>query len=147
MTKRKSSTRRLRVVLDTNVYISALIFSTGSLGAIIEQAKLRTYQPVMSPYIIAEFTRKLREKFSVPEARVEDYKRLLVHFSELVVPHDIPMVIPHDPDDNNILACAETGNADLIVSGDRDLLDLKEYSGIPIERPKDFVRSLGGLQF
>ena len=52
----------------------------------------------------------------------------------------------NDPDDNHILACAKSGRADVIVSGDkRHLLPLKEYEGMPIVRPVDFLRMLGGL--
>jgi predicted nucleic acid-binding protein len=52
-------------------------------------------------------------------------------------------VIADDPDDNRILECAVEGNADVIVSGDRALLRLNSYQGIPIVRPVDFLRTLG----
>jgi predicted nucleic acid-binding protein len=52
-------------------------------------------------------------------------------------------VIHDDPPDNRILECAIAGQADLIVSGDRHLLKLKSYQGIPIVRPVDFRRTLG----
>ena len=53
--------------------------------------------------------------------------------------------LPSD-DDNHIIACAVSGRADVIVSGDRDLLRLKAYEGIPIVRPMDFVRMVGGTR-
>ena len=61
-------------------------------------------------------------------------------------PTTIPDVLPDDPDDNHIIACAVSGRADVIVSGDRDLLRLKAYEGIPIVRPMDFVRMVGGTR-
>jgi predicted nucleic acid-binding protein len=55
----------------------------------------------------------------------------------------VPQVITDDVSDNHILACALAGRADFIISGDRHLLNLKEYEGIVIERPVDFLRTLG----
>ena len=52
-------------------------------------------------------------------------------------------MIADDPDDDHILACAREGRADIIVSGNKHLLQLKEYEGIVIERPVDFLRTLG----
>jgi predicted nucleic acid-binding protein len=62
---------------------------------------------------------------------------------KVVVPRIALDVIHDDPDDNRILECAVAGHADVIVSGDRHLLRLKSYEGIPIVRPVDFLRALG----
>ncbi len=77
------------------------------------------------------------------EARTLAVIKKLVRVAELVNSKTVPTVISDDPDDNHILACAATGAADLIVSGDRHLLRLKAYEGIPIVRPVDFLRILG----
>ena len=61
----------------------------------------------------------------------------------MIVPRFVLDVIQDDPDDNRILECAVEGKADVIVSGDRTLLRLKSYDGIPIVRPIDFLRTLG----
>jgi predicted nucleic acid-binding protein len=66
--------------------------------------------------------------------------------AEITTPGTVPEVIAADPADNQILACALSGKAHVIVSGDRrHLLQLKEYKGITIVRPVDFLRVLGGL--
>jgi predicted nucleic acid-binding protein len=66
--------------------------------------------------------------------------------AEIVIPATVPSVIKNDPPDNQVLACAAEGQANIIVSGDKHhLLPLKEYKGIPIVRPGDFLRMLGGL--
>jgi len=60
----------------------------------------------------------------------------------LVVPLSIPAVVPRDRDDDHVLACAIAGEVDYVVSGDRDLLDLREYRGIRILSPAAFVALL-----
>jgi predicted nucleic acid-binding protein len=61
-----------------------------------------------------------------------------------VRPSFVPEAVPGDADDNEIVACAVLGSADVIVSGDRHLLTLRQYQGIPIVRPMDFLRMVGG---
>lgn len=55
----------------------------------------------------------------------------------LVQPTAVPRVVPNDPDDDHVLACALAAHANLIVSGDRDLLDLSNYQQIPIVTPAE----------
>jgi putative PIN family toxin of toxin-antitoxin system len=133
----------LRVVLDTNVLISALHFPDGALAglwpALHERARL-----ILSPAIVAELAEKLRDRFGWDEGELQRLLRALVRRAEVVRPSAIPEAVAGDPDDNHIIACALAGRADLIVSGDRDLLRLKTYAGIPIVRPMDFVRMVGG---
>lgn len=62
---------------------------------------------------------------------------------KIVYPQRIPEMIEEDPDDNQILACASEGKANFIVSGDKHLLDLKDYCDIKIIPPREFIRILG----
>ena len=135
---------KLSVVLDTNVYVSAFTFPRGSLFPIWRRARAGTYRLLVSPAIVREFARTLREQFSWGEHQITGQLKLLVSTSEIVSPDTVPEVIARDPADNHILACAVSGGADLIVTGDRDLLHLKSYRGIGIVRPADFLRTLGG---
>lgn len=137
-------TTGFRVVLDTNVYLSAFLFRNGTLADIWRFAETRRYTVVISPFILREFMKKLREKFTVPETERETIKRKVARVAEIVQPKTIPEVIVDDPDDHHVLACVVAGKANLIVSGDRHLLSLKEYEGIPIVRPMDFLRTFGG---
>ena len=136
-------TTGFRVVLDTNVYLSAFLIRDDSIANLWRFAETGRYTVVISPFILREFMKKLREKFTVPEAERETIKRKVARITTIVQPKTVPAVIADDPDDNHVLACAVEGNADLIVSGDRHLLTLKEYEGIPIVRPVDFLRTLG----
>ena len=60
----------------------------------------------------------------------------------MVQPQTVPRVVPTDPDDDHVIACALAANAELIVSGDSGLLALKEYQGIPIVSPAEATRMI-----
>jgi putative PIN family toxin of toxin-antitoxin system len=137
---------KLRVVLDTNVYISIFTNPKGELGTIWEQALKGTYTILISPAIVAEIAGVLRAKFQWPEEAIKARAKRFARIAEIITPETVPSVIKNDPPDNQVLACAADGQANIIVSGDkRHLLPLKEYNGIPIVRPVDFLRMLGGL--
>jgi putative PIN family toxin of toxin-antitoxin system len=137
---------KLKVVLDTNVYISIFTSPRGELGAIWEHAIKRTYTLLISPEIVAEVANVLRDKFMWPEPEIKARVKRFARMADIITPTIVPNVIENDPADNHILACAVSGKAQVIVSGDkRHLLPLKEYEGIPIVRPVDFLRMLGGL--
>lgn len=130
----------LRVVFDTNIFISAIFegFPEEAYHAVLE----RRCTLVVSPAILAELARTLRKRFHTPEADIIAYVRQIGRIAEIVRPTRVISVLRDDAD-NRVLECAEAGRVDLIVSGDRDLLRLKQYNGVPIVRPADFVRTLG----
>lgn len=133
---------KLRVVLDTNVLVSAFQFPSGTAATLWDALGADRYVLISSPAIIKELASILRQTFAWQEAAVQGTLRLTVRKAEVVNPTSIPDAVPHDPDDNHIIACALAGHADLIVTGDKDLLQLKEYRGIPIVRTMDFVRTV-----
>lgn len=137
------SDRRFRVVLDTNVYISALRFPKSPLFCLWERAIHGHYILITSPAIMREFAEKLRVRFQVSDQEATDFVKRIARTATVVQPTMVPDAVSDDPDDNHILACALTGKANLVVSGDRHLLRLKAYDGIPIVRPMDFLRTLG----
>jgi putative PIN family toxin of toxin-antitoxin system len=146
MSTEKKLQEKLRVVLDTNVYIAIFTSPQGKLGAIWEQALQGTYTLLTSTAIVAELAGVLREKFQWSTEAITARAKRFVRIAEIITPKTVPNVIQNDPADNHILACALAGQADLIVSGDRrHLLPLKAYEGIPIVAPVDFLRMLGGL--
>lgn len=146
MSTEKRTKTRFRAVLDTNVYISIFTSPKGELGSIWEQALKGTYTLLISPAIVAEVAGVLRAKFQWPEEAIKTRVKRFARMAEIITPKTIPNVIKNDPSDNHILACAADGQANIIVTGDkRHLLPLKEYKEIPIVRPVDFLRMLGGL--
>ena len=135
----------LRAVLDSNIYISAFHSPNGRNAVLWQAAIDELFQLIVSPPIIRETARVLRADFQWPEERVLDMVRLVARVAGrgLVTPRGTLDAVKDDPDDNRILECAVDGRAELIISNDRHLLDLKQYAGIPIVGSVDFRRTLG----
>ena len=96
---------------------------------------------VISPVIITELRRVLIEKFNVDEEIVESYIFRLKQISKLIKPKKLKEEILRlrDKEDIKIIECAYYGKCKYIVTGDKDLLSLKEYKEIKIIRSKDFL--------
>jgi len=129
-----------RVVLDTNVYISALMFG-GLPGSLLDLAFLRAFTLIISPALLDELDEKLRAKFEMTREDAAFLRARLENLALVVKPEDLLSVIAEDPDDNRVLECAVKGEAEVIVSGDRHLLKLVEYHGIAIVTVRQFLES------
>jgi uncharacterized protein len=138
-----AKTGRLRVVLDTNVYISAFTHPQGQPFQIWRKALQGDYALLVSPSIVTEVAGVLKLKFDWDDTRTGRRIKLLAKAAEIVVPRIRLQVITDDEADNRILECAVAGKADLVVSGDQHLRRLKFFQGIGIVRPIDFLRILG----
>ena len=136
----------LRVVLDSNVYVSALHFG----GLPLELLLLGTGDDVAlftSPAILAEVAGVLSGKFHWDESRVSEALDVLSQFIVPVEPRQRLRVVRADEADNRILECALAVRADRIVSGDHHLLDLGQFRGIRIQTPRAFIESISsGLE-
>lgn len=141
--KHASGGERLRVVVDTNVYISVFLYPERPIFQILQQAGKKQYQLLTSPAIIRELGRVMREDFEVDDRERILRLKQIARIAEIITPKITLEVIKEDPPDNRVLECAGEGRADLIVSGDRHLRRLKVYQGIPIVSPIDFLRTLG----
>jgi uncharacterized protein len=130
-----------RVVADTNIYISAVMFG-GLPGSVLDLGLLRVFTLVISPPLLDELEDKLRVKFSVSAGDAAAIRVKLESAADVVNPHLTLDVVKDDPDDNRVLECAVAGGADTIVSGDRHLLQLKAHAGIPILTTRQFLEAL-----
>ena len=128
----------MRVVADTNVYISALMFG-GVPGAFLDLALLQSFTLVASPAILDELDEKLRLKFAVSAKDAALIRARLERSAEMVEPDVTLSVIKDDPDDDRILECAVAGKANCIVSGDRHLVRLGSCAGIEIMTVRQFM--------
>jgi uncharacterized protein len=125
-----------RVVLDTNVYIfSADVWRP----ALLDLAFLKSFDTIVSPALLDELDDKLRLKFKVPEEDTAMIRARIESIADLVEPEETLRVIEEDPDYNRVLECAVTGRANHIVSGDRHLVRLGSFRGIPIMRVRQFL--------
>lgn len=140
-----SGTRVPRLVLDTNIVVSGLLWQ-GPPRRLLALSLNETVAFYSSPVLLDELARSLAyPKFAARIARfgttitalVAHYTALISQISPTTVPH-----ISRDPDDDHVIACALTANANLIVSGDRDLLDIDVYQGIRIITARQALESV-----
>lgn len=118
-------------VVDTNILVSAS-FWKGKPYHIIRAAVLGKFLLVLSPAILDEYSRVLARDFYLSNEQVVRRIQFFSKIAEVVHPiHEIN-AISVDPSDNRILEAAVSGKANFIVSGDKHLLTLKIYNGIPI---------------
>ena len=133
----------MRVVLDANVYISALLVGRGC-EEILTLGRTGVLQILSSQEIIDEVVSVLRRKFRWSPA---DIRPFLDETKDLcrMIPFDPAEVeFPADPADAKILACVVAGKADVNVTGDKKhLLPLKRFRGIPIVSPAEFLEKIG----
>ena len=127
----------VRAVLDTNVFISAHGFG-GRPGDVVRAAVMGEFELVTSPAILAEVADKLYEVLDFDNEHVETVVRQLARVADVVRPTERLSVVADEPD-NRVLECAVEGVADVIVSGDRHLLGLEAFRGVPIVRVAEFM--------
>jgi putative PIN family toxin of toxin-antitoxin system len=126
----------VRVLLDTNVLISAVLFG-GLPRELVRRAPRGEFEVVTSARLMVEFEEILRDRFGVAPEVAQAARAEYELLAMVVRPRDIPR-IARDPDDDEVLAAAVTGDCALVVTGDRDLLALVSHEGRPILTPRQF---------
>lgn len=127
----------MRILLDTNVLIAAFV-SRGVCAAILQHCT-EAHDLVTSEGLLEEYHEKLVGKFRLSEDAAHARLALLRSISHIVVPQPLPSPVCRDPDDDLVLASAVAGECRCIITGDNDLLVLKEYAGIRIIAPAEFA--------
>lgn len=130
----------MKLVVDTNVLISALGWDRSEYFLIkkVFQEEITLY---MSPQMFEEFIRvSQRKKFGFSHDEIEEFITSLIEICEMVIPQQRINVIQEDPADNIFLECAIEAKVDYIISGDRHLLKLNEFQGIPIINASRFLK-------
>ncbi len=130
----------MRVVFDTNTVVSALLFG-GGLSWLVEHLRTRVSIPLVSHATASEFVRVLHyPKFELSEAKIEAFAARYLPFAERVEVDESALILPdcRDPKDRIFLALADAGRADVLVTGDDDLLALQGQTRFPIETPEQY---------
>lgn len=137
-----------RVVIDTNVLVSGLFGIKNSPSANVLQA-IRSQQIILvtSPAILEEVGEVLQRERIVKLTKMSrseqsDFLAKLIERSDITAGKQLSQTVGRDVKDDKLLACSVEGKADYIITGDRDLLVLKEYEGIKIVTPRKFIETI-----
>jgi uncharacterized protein len=131
----------MRVVLDTNVFISG-IFWSGVSGKILNQWRDGNIELVISTEIILEIIRVLNDfKIRLPDDLINEWRLSLISNSILVIPKTHVDIV-EDKTDNKFIEAAIEGKAEYIISSDKHLLKIGQYKHIRILRPQEFIKLL-----
>jgi putative PIN family toxin of toxin-antitoxin system len=128
----------LRVVFDTNVLVSALVFPGGRGDEALQRILAERDSLILSKAILDELLGVLARKFARDAEELSRVAVFLAEVSTLVKPARRVKLLRDDPD-NRILECAVAGRADLIVTGDEALLALGEFEGVRVVRLADYL--------
>ena len=131
----------IRVLPDTNIIISS-VFWRGNPYEVVRRGILGEYQLVISTEILDEAVDKLKNKFQFPEESIQELIDILMthcHIVDVTSKFDVV----RDKKDNKIIECAFDGKVDYIVTGDSDLLVLKDFKGIRVVKAKEFLEIIG----
>ena len=137
----------MRVVLDANVLVSAILSPRGAPAQILTAWRAAHFDLVISHAILAELARvfrypKIAKRHRWSEEQLQAFLENLPHVA-ILTPGTLTLaVITEDPPDNRYLECAVEGEAAYLVSGDQLLLRLGAYQGIPILTPRAFLEVL-----
>ena len=129
----------MKAILDTNVLISAYVFPGGKPEAVYRLALEGHLEIGTSLTLLAELGRILGQKFGWIPDRVEAAVAQMTRIASVVEPRETVQVVKADPADDRVLEAARAFDAEVIVSGDRHLLDLGTWSEIDIVSPTEFI--------
>ena len=127
----------MRVLLDTDVLVSAVLFG-GLPRQLLDAALQGRFVLVTGVELLDEFEDVLRGRFGFDRSAARLIRAEMDSAAELAQPRDLPPV-SRDPDDDLVLATAHAGAVEVIVTGDKDLLVLEAHQGVPILTPRQFA--------
>lgn len=131
----------VRVVFDTNIYISALAIPGGNAEDAYLEAVRGTFELYTSVAILTETARVLQTKFDWADDKVREAVQDIGQVATVLRPRPILHILDDEPD-NRILECAIAAQAEFVVSGDRHLLALKQHADITMISLADFLAKL-----
>lgn len=129
----------MKLLFDTNVLISTFLAFKGgnSCYDVIDHA-IEHHQLYYTPFIMEEFKRVFKEDFHYPESVIDKFAAFITKSFTKANTADTVENVSRDQKDNQVLADAVTNDIDIIITGDKDLLELKNYKSIKIIMPRDY---------
>jgi len=127
-----------RVVLDTNIYLSGIIFG-GNCRHILDLMIKKKIRVITSPAILLEISQKLKQKFKWSQNQIFRVIKTLIKSTKVIQPKIKIRAVKMDKSDDKIIEAAIAGKANYIVSGDQHLLKIKQYQKIKIVTPTEFL--------
>jgi uncharacterized protein len=136
----------MRAVIDTGIFVSALMRRRGTIGSVLRALREGRFTAIYTTELLVEIIDvlgrdRMRVKYQLQPEDVSALIHLIRLRGELVIPNQ-KVSACRDPKDDKFLEAALVGDADCIVSGDADLLDMGSFEGIPILRPAEFLAQL-----
>lgn len=137
----------MKIVLDANIFVSAVITEKGNPARILELWLDGALEVFTSDPILAEIRRviyypHLRKAHRLPDEDVETFLHLLARQTTVIGPNIELQVVKDDPDDDNYIECTVGAGAQFIITGDKHLLRLEAYEGIQMLKPAAFLAYL-----
>ncbi|MCL2720500.1 MAG: putative toxin-antitoxin system toxin component, PIN family [Treponema sp.] len=128
----------MRVVLDTNIFFSSFYWA-GNPRKVFDRITKGLDELFITDEILNEIVSVMeKKKYKVNKNEINEYIKIIESYSIKIISKNIPEV-SRDIDDNKILQCAVDGNCDFIITGDEDLLVLREYNNIKIIKPREYL--------
>ena len=131
----------MRVILDTNIFISGIFWDGNYCSEIIGAWKENRFTLVSSLEIIEEVVRTLKTfKIRMDDTMIEEWRRIILENAIIVAPIEKVKVVVDDPDDNKFLDAAIAGDVQYIVSQDKHLLKIQKFRSFKIITPEEFLK-------
>jgi len=136
------SSKKIKVVIDTNIIISFFCFPGGIIKELVEKALNLQFMIIISDEIIDEFEKVVERKFSQLSNDLWQFLKFIKNNFIIINPVKKINAVKVDPTDNKIIECAVAADVDYIISGDKHLLNIKEIKGIKILTPAEFFKKI-----
>jgi len=129
----------MKIVLDSNILVSSFYW-VGNPRKVFDRVTNGLDELYITDEILREITSVMSEKkFDTSIEEIKEYVKIIESCSIKLSPRNNPEKISRDEDDNKILQCGLDGNVDFVITGDNDLLVIKEYEKIKIIKPKEYL--------
>ncbi len=130
----------MKITVDTNFLISSTQWGNSVSRRLLDIMIEKDIEIYITDFVIEEFSRVLKRDFKYDEEDVERFIEIVLSLTKLVVTKNEINIIKDDPSDNKIIECALESESDYILTYDKHLLNIKEYKGVKIIKPEEFLK-------